>query len=242
MTFYTTAKNISSAHGFFGRAGGVSEGIFAGLNCGVGSSDKPEHIAENRARVAKALGEEILVTLHQTHSNICVVNPTERVEGDAIISTKKGVAIGVLTADCLPLLLEDRENGIVGAAHAGWKGALGGIVESTLAKMQELGAKHISAAIGHCLLEPSFEVQQDFIDLFLAQTPENAKFFKAYGAATHFNNVEYVLEKLQRLGITNIEVVAEDTLSQPDKFFSYRYSRKNNHPDYGRQISAICLK
>lgn len=238
---HTTATNISAAHGFFGRAGGVSEGIYSGLNCGVGSSDKPEHVAENRARVADALGGKNLITLHQTHNNICVVNPTERVEGDAIVSTKSGVAIGVLTADCLPLLLEDRTAGIVAAAHAGWKGALGGVVESTIKTMRQLGATSISAAIGHCLLEPSFEVQQDFIDQFLAQSPENAKFFKPYGAATHFNNVAYVTAKLQNLGIGNIEIVAEDTLSQPEKFFSYRHSRKNNQPDYGRQISAICL-
>ena len=237
----TTAKNITSKHGFFGREGGVSEGIYSSLNCGVGSDDNPEHVAENRARVVSELGGEKLITLHQTHSNICVVNPTQRVEGDAIVTNKKGLVIGVLTADCLPLLLEDRAAGIVAAAHAGWKGALGGIVESTVAKMCELGATNISAAIGHCLLEKSFEVQQDFIDLFLAQSHENAKFFKARGAATHFNNVAYVLEKLHRLNITNIEVVAEDTLSQPDKFFSYRHCRKKNHPDYGRQISAICL-
>jgi YfiH family protein len=241
LTFFTTAKNITSKHGFFGRAGGVSEGIYESLNCGVGSSDNTEHVTENRARVMTALGCKKLITLHQTHSNICVVNPAERVEGDAIVSTKKGLAIGVLTADCLPLLLEDRDAGIVAVAHAGWKGALGGIVESTIATMRELGAKNISAAIGHCLLEKSFEVQQDFIDLFLAQTPENSKFFQLHGASTHFNNIAYVTAKLQHFGITNIEVVAQDTLSQPDKFFSYRHSCKNNYLDYGRQISAISL-
>jgi hypothetical protein len=238
---YSTAKNIIAKHGFFGRAGGVSDGIYASLNCGVGSDDKPEHVTENRKRVAQALGGKQLITLHQTHSNICITNPSERVEGDAIVTNQRGLVIGILTADCLPLILEDKQAGVVGAAHAGWKGAHAGIVESTVAAMQKLGAKNISAAIGHCLLEKSFEVQQDFIDIFLAQSPENAKFFRPLGNQTHFNNVAYVTEKLRAAGVENIDIIAQDTLSQPDKFFSYRFARKNNQPDYGRQISAICL-
>jgi len=219
----------------------VSEGIYASLNCGVGSDDNPEHVAENRKRVAIELGGNKLITLFQTHSNICIVNPSERVEGDAIVTNKQGLAIGVLTADCLPLLLEDTQAGVIGAAHAGWKGAHGGIVESTVAEMRKLGATNIKAAIGHCLLEQSFEVQQDFIDIFFAQNPDNAKFFRQINGQTHFNNIAYVTEKLNRLGITDIDVIAQDTLTQPDKFFSYRHSRKNNHPDYGRQVSAIYL-
>ena len=241
MTYYSTAKNISSNHGFFSRAGGFSDGIYKSLNCGVGSDDNPKHVKQNRNKVCAELGGNEIITLFQTHSNICIVNPTERIEGDAIVTNKKGLVIGILTADCLPLLLEDSEAGIIGAAHAGWKGALGGVVESTIAEMRKLGATNIKAAIGHCLLEQSFEVQQDFIDLFLAESSENSKIFKPYGAAMHFNNVEYVLAKLGRLSVENVEVIAEDTLSKPNKFFSYRHSRKNNHPDYGRQISAICL-
>lgn len=238
---YSTAKNISANHGFFGRNGGVSEGVFASLNCGVGSSDTPENAVENRSLVQQELRANKLITLHQTHSNMTITNPTARVEGDAIVTNQRGLAIGVLTADCLPLLFEDSQAGIIGAAHAGWKGAHAGIAESCIAAMQELGAKNIRAAIGPCLQEESFEVQQDFIDIFLKQSAQNQKFFKSYGAQTHFNNVEYVAEILQRKGVENIEIIAEDTLSQPEKFFSYRHSRQNNHADYGRQISAICL-
>ena len=238
---YSTAKNIQSKHGFFNRDGGVSEGIFASLNCGVGSSDKPENATENRARVCKELGGTKLITLLQTHSSTTITNPTERVEGDAIVTNQRGLAIGVLTADCTPILLEDRAAGIIGAAHAGWKGAHGGIVESVVDAMHKLGATNIQAAIGPCLQEKSFEVQQDFIDIFLAQSPKNAQFFKPHGTQTHFNNLAYIIQKLERLGIANIEVSNDDTLTQPDKLFSYRHSRKNNHPDYGRQISAICL-
>lgn len=219
----------------------MSEGIYASLNCGVGSGDNHDHVRANRDKVCAELGGNEIITLFQTHSNICIVNPTERVEGDAIVTNQKGLVIGVLTADCLPLLFEDAQAGIIGAAHAGWKGAHAGIIESTVAEMHKLGATSIKAAIGHCLLEESFEVQQDFIDIFLAQSPENAHFFRRIGEQTHFNNVAYVTAKLHKLGITNIEIIAQDTLSQPNKFFSYRYSRKNSHPDYGRQISAICL-
>lgn len=238
---YSTAKNIAAKHGFFARSGGVSDGIFASLNCGVGSSDKPENVSQNRNRVAQELGGKSLITLHQTHSNITITNPKERVEGDAIVTNKRGLAIGVLTADCLPLLFEDTENGIIGAAHAGWKGAHAGIAQSCLKAMRGLGAKNINAAIGPCLQEASFEVQQDFIDIFLAQSPENSKLFKPHGEQMHFNNVEYILEILRNEGVESIEVIAEDTLSQPNKFFSYRHSRQNAQPDYGRQISAICL-
>lgn len=238
------------AHGFLGRRGGVSGGIHAGLNVGLGSDDDPAAVLENRERARDAvLPGASLVTLHQVHSaDVVRVNAAiplgERPEADALVTDRPGLLLGVLTADCVPVLLADGQAGVIGAAHAGWKGALSGVTDATLAAMERLGAdrSRIAAAIGPCIGRASYEVSEGFIEPFLADDAENARFFGA-GKPGHlmFDIAAYVAARLAREGVGRIDLMDEDTYSQPTRFFSFRRSCHLGEPGYGRQISLIGL-
>ncbi len=237
------------AHGFFTRAGGVSEGIFAALNCGLGSQDDAGAVRENRARVAAHMGADSLVTAHQVHGTVALVAeeawPADvRPKADAIVTTRRGLAVGVLTADCAPVLFADAEAGVVAAAHAGWRGALSGILESTIAAMERLGASrgHIVAAVGPCIGQAAYQVGPEFEQAFLQQDPASARFFErpGPGARPHFDLAAYAWQRLERAGVAGNQM-SKCTYDNDAAFFSYRRSRARGEPDYGRQISAIVL-
>jgi hypothetical protein len=228
----------------------VSEGICAGLNVGLGSSDDRGSILENRRRaLAAAAPGAKLVTLHQVHSAEAVYaaapySDDGRPRADAMVSDRPGLALGILTADCAPVLLADREAGVVGAAHAGWKGALGGVVEATVAEMERRGAQRgrIAAAVGPCIARRSYEVDEGFLRRFAESDPENERFFTLGREGHHQFDLEgFVLSRLAAAGLSRIEALGEDTYSQPDRFFSYRRSTHKGEADYGRQISLIAL-
>lgn len=236
------------SHGFLGRHGGVSTGIHAGLNVGTGSQDDPAIIAENRRRATEAvLPGARLVTVHQVHSPDCVtvIDPFDdrlRPHADALVTDRPGLALGILTADCAPVLFADREAGVVGAAHAGWKGAIGGVTDATIAAMETLGAKRerIAAAVGPCIARASYEVNEDFFRRFAESDPANERFF-ADGKPGHFQfDLEaYVAQRLAAAGLRTVEMLGEDTYSQPDRYYSFRHATHRSEPDYGRQISII---
>lgn len=238
-------------HGFFTRRGGVSEGIYAGLNVGVGSKDDPVRVAENRGRVAGWMGvsPERLVTLYQVHSPdvIVVERPFsgERPKADAMVTDRPGLALGVLAADCGPVLYADPQARVVGAAHAGWKGAFGGVIASTVAAMVALGARpeRIAAAIGPCIAQASYEVDEGFAARFLAQAADNARFF-APGRPGHFQfDLEgYVAARLAQEGIGRIEPLGLDTYAAPERFFSFRRATHRGEAAYGREIALIGLE
>jgi polyphenol oxidase len=238
------------AHGFLGRRGGASEGVVAGLNVGLGSADDPEAIAENRRRATQAvLPGARLVTVYQIHSAdaVTVLEPFDdrlRPRADALVTDRPGLALGILTADCAPVLLADREAGVVGAAHAGWKGAIGGVTDSTLAAMEALGARRerIAAAIGPCIARASYEVDDAFLRRFAEADPENERFF-ADGRAGHhqFDLEAYVVHRLASAGVRTVEALGQDTYSQADRFYSFRRATHRGEPDYGRQIAIIGL-
>jgi YfiH family protein len=235
-------------HGFFGRPGGVSTGIYESLNCGLGSGDDLNAVTENCNRVANAMNGE-LVTLYQIHSAraVAVTAPwtDETPEADAMVTATPGLALGILTADCAPVLFADRQARVIGAAHAGWKGALGGVIESGLAAMEKLGADraHIAAAIGPCIAQDSYEVGAEFRDRFAAADSANARFFRTSGKAGHFRfDLEnYVVHRLAAAGIASIEPLGADTYTREADFFSFRRTTHRGETNYGRQISAIAL-
>ena len=233
-------------HGFFTRNGGVSTGVYASLNCGAGSGDDLAKVAENRDRVREVLGGKSIITMHQIHSNIAVIvdeQNQQKIEADALVSKTAGIAIGVLTADCTPILFHDKKAGVIGAAHAGWKGARFGIIEATIKAMKELGATEIVAAIGPTIQQKSYEVGAEFIDNFKSESEANTKFFAPSIKQGHFmfDLPAYVNEKLVKNGVNSVDNLGEDTLSQPEKFYSYRRNTLAGTKEYGRQISAICL-
>lgn len=237
-------------HGFLGRRGGVSEGICSGLNVGLGSGDSRENIAENRRRAVEAVAPGArLVTVHQVHSPdaVYVTGPFSddgRPRADAMVTDVPGLALGILTADCAPVLFADREAGVVAAAHAGWKGAFAGVVEATVAEMKRRGADRarIAAAIGPCIARRSYEVDEAFLRRFLEAEPENERFFGLGREGHHQFDLEgFVAHRLAEAGLTRIEAVGEDTYGQPERFFSYRRATHRGEPDYGRQISLIAL-
>jgi polyphenol oxidase len=236
-------------HGFLGRLGGVSQGLVAGLNVGWGSGDDREAIAENRRRaVAAVLPGARLVTVHQVHSPEVVEAgdwpEDERPRADALVTDRPGVLLGILTADCAPVLLADREAGVVGAAHAGWRGALLGVGEATVAAMERLGARRerISAAVGPCIAGRSYEVDRDFQQLLTGYVPDNRRFFSEGPAGKpHFDLAAYVAARLGAAGIGRVETLGLDTYSAPDRFYSYRRATHQGEPNYGRQISLIGL-
>jgi YfiH family protein len=238
-------------HGFLGRRGGVSTGIYTGLNVGLGSEDDREAILQNRALARDAiLPGSSLVTVHQVHSPdvITVTAPipdAERPKADAMVTNRPGLLLGVLAADCVPILFADAERGIVGAAHSGWKGSLHGVGEATIDAMIALGAERsaIACAIGPCIGRASYEVSESFADPFLARDPEDAHFFSE-GKPGHlqFDIAGYVAARLAAAGAGRVVMLDEDTHSQPDRFYSYRRSCHANEPGYGRQISLIGLR
>ncbi|MBX9461269.1 MAG: peptidoglycan editing factor PgeF [Brevundimonas sp.] len=238
-------------HGFFTRAGGVSTGLYEGLNTGVGSSDDPAAVAENRRRVAAHLGgtADDLAACFQIHSAVARVAEAgwkgDRPEGDATVTAAPGVICAVLTADCAPILLADAEAGVVGAAHAGWKGALGGIVHSTVAAMEALGARpgRIVAVVGPCISQASYEVGADYQDRFEHHDAGSGRFF-APGAAPdkrQFDLPGYVLWRLEQAGVADAAWTGDDTRTDAARFYSNRRAYLNGEPDFGRLMSAIAL-
>ena len=237
-------------HGFLGRAGGVSVGLHAGLNVGLGSDDDAAAVAENRAQaVAAVLPGAALLTPYQVHSAECltVTAPFDdrfRPRADALVTDRPGLALGILTADCAPVLLADREAGVVGAAHAGWKGALGGVTDTTILAMEALGAKRerIAAAIGPCIARASYEVDEAFARRFELVDPANERFFTE-GRAGHFQfDLEaYVAHRLAVAGVMRVALLGLDTYADEARFFSYRRATHRSEPGYGRQISIIGL-
>jgi YfiH family protein len=236
-------------HGFFTRKGGASSGVFAGLNCGSGSSDQTEIVRINRARVATALDvqADYLVGVHQVHSAdvIAVSGPcTDKPRADAIVTATPGVALSVLTADCQPVLFADADAQVIGAAHAGWKGAQAGVLEATIDAMVALGAKraNIHAVIGPSISQRAYEVGPEFFDVFLDEDTENARFFAGGdGDRMHFDLPAYGLSRLRAAEIGSAEWTRHCTYHDPDRFYSYRRSVHAKDPDYGRLISAIVL-
>ena len=237
------------AHGFLGRKGGVSTGVTAGLNVGTGSADDPAAIAENRRLAGDAvLPGAHLATIYQVHSADCVIAEAwdlpDRPRADALVTDRPGLLLGILTADCAPVLLADAGAGIVGAAHAGWKGAIGGITDATISAMEKLGARRdrIAAAIGPCIARTSYEVDEDFARRFEAADPANERFF-ASGRPGHFQfDLEaYVAARLAAAGVARIETLGLDTYADEARFFSFRRATHRGEPDYGRQISLIGL-
>ncbi|HKX22960.1 MAG TPA: peptidoglycan editing factor PgeF [Rhizorhapis sp.] len=237
-------------HGFLGRRGGVSIGLYGGLNVGLGSADDRTAIVQNRILAREAvMPGSTLVTVHQVHSPdaVTVTEPIAedaRPSADALVTARPGLLLGILTADCVPVLFADRQAGVVGAAHAGWKGALGGVTDAVLAAMEKLGAQRdrIGCAVGPCISRASYEVTDEFAANFLRADPDNERFFSA-GRPFHqqFDIEAYVMARLAQAGISRIEALGEDTYSQPSRFYSYRRSCHQGEPGYGRQISLIGL-
>jgi len=239
-------------HAFFTREGGVSSGVYATLNGGVGSSDAPGNVAENRARMAAALGvaPERLLTAYQIHSPDVVVaeepwTQENRPRADAIVTRTPRLAVGVSTADCGPLLFADAEAGVIGAAHAGWRGALTGVIEAAVAAMQRLGAKRarIVAALGPAIRQPNYEVGPEFVARFMTADPGNARFFAPSERAGHamFDLAGYIAERLERAGIDEFYDLALCNYAEPERFYSYRRTTNLGERDYGRHINAIAL-
>lgn len=239
-------------HGFMTRHGGVSDGIYASLNCGIGSNDQPDKVRENRARALKQAGlsEDSLFTAYQIHSaDVLVVDGPWTGDGrprvDAMVTKVKGITLGVLSADCVPVLFADPDAGIVGAAHAGWRGAVTGVLQATVKAMIGLGAKaeRIRAAIGPCIGAASYEVGPEFPAPFLAQDPAHATFFRAGARDGHqmFDIEGYVMARLKQLKLAEVEAAHRDTCAERETFFSYRRSTLRNEPDYGRHVSVIGL-
>jgi len=250
------AKNLEALdgirHAFFTREGGVSSGVYEGLNGGTGSSDKPENVAENRARMAAAVGvtPENFLTAYQIHSPDVVVAEkpwpqSDRPRADAIVTKVPGLAIGISTADCGPVLFADPQARVLGAAHAGWRGAFGGVIEATLAAMEKLGADRdrVVAAAGPMISQPNYEVGQELVDRFVAADPANARFFAPATRAGHamFDLPGYVVARLTAAGVRHVENLAVCTYGNPAQFYSYRRSTHRAEPDYGRHINAIAL-
>jgi hypothetical protein len=234
-------------HGFLGRRGGVSTGVCSGLNVGTGSGDDPAAIEENRRRaIAAVLPDARLVTVYQIHSAECVVAKpwafADRPKSDAIVTDRPGVLLGILTADCAPVLLADAEAGVVGAAHAGWKGALAGVTDSTIAAMGRLGARRerITASIGPCIARVSYEVDDTFARGFEEVDPANERFFTACRPGHYRFDLEaYVAARLAAAGIGRVQALGLDTYADENRFYSFRRATHRGQPDYGRQISLI---
>lgn len=236
-------------HGFFTRKGGASSGVFGGLNCGQGSSDQTEVVKINRARVAEAMevASDHLVTVHQVHSAnaVPVSGPMgERPRADAMVTATPGVALAILTADCQPVLFADAKAGVVGAAHAGWRGALDGVLEATLDGMEALGAQRedIAAVIGPSISQANYEVGPEFLEDFMAENPENSRFFANGSEGRYqFDLPGYGLHRLRSAGVGDAAWTRHCTYGDSERFFSYRRATHSNEADYGRLISVIRL-
>lgn len=250
LEFLTDPPLSPTRHGFFTRAFGVSDGIYAGLNCGHGSDDDTQSVTINRAKVAQAVGlqNDALLSLHQVHSAdvVEVTKPQwdgDRPKADAMVTKTAGIGLGILTADCAPVLFADKTAGVVGAAHAGWKGAIGGVCENTIAAMIGLGAKRadIVATVGPCISQKAYEVGQEFFEVFADENPDYTRFF-ANGAEgkMQFDLPSFVLHRLRSADV-QADWVGRCTYSEPQKFFSYRRATHAGEADYGRLISVIRL-
>lgn len=244
-----TSDALSPRHGFFTRKGGASSGIFAGLNCGTGSSDQADIVAINRGRVAEAMGVALgnLVSVHQVHSPdvVTLAAPlAEKPRADAMVTATPGIALAILTADCQPVLFADAKAGVIGAAHAGWKGAKGGVLEATLDAMEALGARRedTAAIIGPCISQGAYEVGPEFFESFTDDDPETRRFFaNGKGDRMLFDLPAYGLWRLREAGIGHAEWTRHCTYADPARFFSYRRTTHAGEADYGRLISVIRL-
>jgi YfiH family protein len=246
-------KSTNTAHGFLGRVGGASQGIYASLNCGSGSNDNPEDMIENRKRAAKTLTGDFpaaLVTCFQIHSAEAIIvreawRANENPKADAMVTDRSDIILGILTADCAPVLLADREANIIGAAHAGWGGAFGGIIESVVAAMMELGAQreHIAAAIGPCISQGAYEVGPEFEARFCGASASYSRFFAPSELRGHwqFALKDFVAFRLEEAGVADISSLSACTYARESDFFSYRRATHRSEPDYGRQLSGISL-
>jgi YfiH family protein len=244
-------KNIR--HGFFTRSGGVSTGLYASLNCAYGTGDNPDNVVENYRRITHALGvgDNALCKAHQVHS-IHVITASaawareQAPQADAIVTATRGLALGVTTADCLPLLLADATHGVIAAVHAGWKGAFGGIIDATLDAMAQLGASAdtVYATIGPAIAQGSYEIGLEFYERFIMQEPENAMYFIHGARPGHylFDLKAYAKDRLRNAGVQHINVLAHDTCLQENDFFSYRRATLRGESAYGCQLSAIVLE
>ncbi len=254
ITCQKFGNNSKIRHGFFKRIGGVSEGIYSSLNCGPGSKDNPDNVKKNRDIAvntftnAEIVDSENLHTLYQIHSNkvVTIIDKfEERPQADALVTNKPGMVLGILTADCTPVLFSDENAKIIGAAHAGWKGACGGILENTVAEMVRLGSRqdNIKAVIGPTIRQKSYEVGAEFYDRFLEFSSDNSVFFIPSKKDDHymFDLPAYVASRLNNMGLKQVTDVGLDTCSDKESFFSYRRSCLNNEGDYGRNLSVIML-
>lgn len=239
-------------HGFFTRAGGVSDGLYASKNCGFGSADARENVARNRTICLQQMASPAaaLITAHQVHSATVVTvtdawAPDDAPRADALVTDRPGLALGVLAADCAPVLMADPKAGVVGAAHAGWKGALAGVVEATIGAMEALGARRsrLMAGIGPRIAQRSYEVGPEFKDRFTAADAGNAVHFSLAPAGDRqfFDLGAYIAARLLATGVTDVAVAPNDTMQEEARFFSYRRARLRGEPDYGRNLSAIVI-
>lgn len=237
-------------HGFFTRRGGASSGVFEGLNCGRGSSDQSEVVTINRRRVAQAMQADLcdLRGVHQFHSAIAVVAEDEKPKvppkADAIVTSKPGLVLSILTADCAPVLFADIDAGVVGAAHAGWKGAIGGVLEATLDAMGSLGARpdRTVAVVGPTISQSAYEVGPEFFETFMAENADYGRFFAGgNGDRMHFDLPGFALYRLRQAGVAEAEWLRHCTYANPSQFYSFRRSVHNKQADYGRLISTIRL-
>lgn len=254
ITISTLNEVLRIRHGFFTREGGVSEGIYASLNCGFGSADNPEHVAVNRTRALAQLDLEpqALATIQQEHTTKVVVIGEDwtvdapRPVADAMVTNRPGVGLGILTADCAPVLLADPRANVIGAVHAGWRGALAGVLDNTIAEMVKLGAKasRIAAAVGPCIAHRSYEVGPEFPAPFLSDDPDNHFFFAPAVRAGHFyfDLPGYIARRLAKLSVIDVARTPCDTFREESRFFSYRRSRLKGESDYGRALAVIVLE
>ncbi len=236
-------------HGFFNRLGGVSKGIYKSLNCGLGSDDKIIDVRKNIEIVCQKIGcnKHNLILLDQIHSNkvhkISEI-PKKKLKGDSLITNKSGITLGILTADCAPVLIYDPVNNLIGAMHAGWKGSYKKIVFTTLRKFKSSGSsfKDLIVVIGPCIGKENYEVRNDFLEKFINQKRSNKKFFKIKRNKIYFSLIDYIKEQLVKFGVKNIEIIKKDTYLSSNNFFSARRSIKKKLHDYGRNISVIMIK
>ena len=242
-------KNLK--HCFFSRKNGVSKGYYESLNCGLGSSDKKESVLKNLEFVAKKItcNKESLITLNQQHTNQVIhfdsnKSVKNKLTGDAIVSEVKNIGIGILTADCAPIFFYDHKKRIVGCAHAGWKGALNGVIRNTVKKFNELNSNNndLVVAVGPCISKKNYEVKIDFFEKFILQDKNNKSFFNRTGNERYFFDLRgFINRELSNLNIKNIDNIEMDTFSEKEFFYSYRRSQRNAERDYGRCISVILM-
>ena len=250
MYYSTKLKKIKQIkHCFFSRKNGFSKGEYEGLNCGLGSNDKIKDITKNIEKVCKKIGcnKNKLVLLSQIHSNIVhKVSriPKKKLKGDSLITNRKGIALGILTADCAPILIYDPVNNLISAIHAGWRGAYKKIVSTTLKEFKFKGSnfKDLIAVIGPCISNKNYEVKRDFLNRFITKEKSNKKFFKYRNNKIYFSLNDYIKQNFLNLGVKNVEIIKKDTFKTSNNFFSARKSLKNNLNDYGRNISVIMIK